>query len=265
MKMYLICVHLFMALYLGGGIILSLAHQFKTDWCAPLRDFSVPWKRISFLWVFLFLPFFFVENVFPWKEFHGHKGTYFQASFVIIRLALYAAGTFFASVLLARRPYVSLIFYFLIGNFLAFDWAMSLEGHWFSNMYGFLYLAIGVSASLSFFLFKRFEKASLKGRVDLTHLLITTTIVWLYFQFSQFIIMWMGNLPREVIWYLPRIEGIYFILMLGIFALKFLPLLGVAFFYELKTSPKVMKTISLLYLLGSAFEIFWMIYPGGHK
>lgn len=264
MKIYLILVHILMSLYLGGGIVLSLAHQFHTDWGSGIKDFTGLWKKISYLWVILFVPLVFVaRDLFPWNEFHGNKEAYFTTSYVLLRLFFYFVGTIVASLFLDRKPYISLIIYFFIGNFLAFDWAMSLEGHWFSNMYGFLYLAMGVAGAFSFFIFTKFEKTSEKGRIDLSHLLITTTIIWLYLSFSQFIIMWMANLPREVIWYVVRFEFMY--VLYGFMILKILPLLSVAFFHDKKTSPRVMKIVSSLTLLGMILEMFWVIYPGGHS
>ena len=264
MKIYLIIVHIIMSLYLGGGIVLSLAHQFKTDWGMGIKDFTSPWKKFSYLWVILFIPLlFFTQELFPWSEFHGNKEVYFTLSYVILRLFFYWIGTMVATLFIERKPYLSLIIYFFIGNFLAFDWAMSLEGHWFSNMYGFLYLASGVAGAISFFIMTKFEKTSKKGRIDLSHLLITTTIIWLYLNFSQFIIMWMANLPREVIWYIVRFD--YLKLLYGFMILKILPLLSIAFFHDLKTSPKVMRIVSSLTFLGSLLEMFWIIYPGGHS
>jgi hypothetical protein len=265
MKIYLILVHLFMAIHIGGGIILSLACEFKTDWGAYIKELSPLWKKLSYLWILLFIPLVIVSRtLFPWDEFHGHKEIFFSQSYVLLRLFFYWILTIVAAMFFDRKPYLSIILYFIVGNFLSFDWAMSMEGHWFSNMYGFTYIANGTVGAMALFILGKFAKTTEKGRVDLSHLFITITILWFYLNFSQFIIIWMANLPREVVWYLPRLKGIYFILFLAFFALKVLPLLSIAFNHKNKINPGVLRIVTMLSLTGVVVEMIWTLLPGGH-
>jgi len=99
-------------------------------------------------------------------------------------------------------------------SFAAVDWAMSLEPHWFSTIYGVIFM--GGSALTAFAVVipiaaLLMQHAPLKGLVtpdqlsDLGKLMLAFVMLWAYFNFSQFLIIWSGNIPEETPWYLKRI------------------------------------------------------------
>jgi len=124
-------------------------------------------------------------------------------------------------------------------TFFAFDWLMSLDPHWYSTIYGILMLGGQGLASMAFTLTVMVmlaRTAPLAGVFranhlhDLGKLMLTFVMLWAYFQFSQFLIIWSGNLPEEIGFYLTRIEGAWVylsaLLILGHFALPFVLLLN---------------------------------------
>ena len=111
----------------------------------------------------------------------------------------------------------SMVIYALVVTFAVVDWMMTLDPHWFSTMWGllfvagwgselFLFLSLHCSRSLS-------DKAPMNRVLgkrhfhDLGKLMLALTMVWAYFNFSQFLIIWAGNMPEETTWYLTRMKG----------------------------------------------------------
>jgi hypothetical protein len=99
---------------------------------------------------------------------------------------------------------------------------------------------------------------------DLGKLMLTFVMLWAYFQFSQFLIIWSGNLPEEIGFYLTRIEGAWVylsaVLILGHFALPFVLLLN----RDLKQSHMV--ALVAIFVIGMRFvDLFWLMGPrDGH-
>ena len=90
-------------------------------------------------------------------------------------------------------------------NFAATDWVMSLNPHWFSTIYGLLFVAQHLLATMALLicllvLLAQFSPMNEVLRPDRLHdcgkLMLALTMVWAYFSFSQWLIIWMGN-PRK--------------------------------------------------------------------
>jgi len=90
---------------------------------------------------------------------------------------------------------------------------LSLDPHWFSTMFGMLFMAGQALSSMAFLIalmvllsHRRPMSEILTPRHlhDLGKLLLALVMVWAYFSFSQFLIVWAGNLPDEIPWYLDR-------------------------------------------------------------
>src|SRR5437667_3744513 len=103
-----------------------------------------------------------------------------------------------------------IILYVFAMSFAAIDWVMSLSPHWASTIYGFLFVAGQLVSSMSFMistvvLLARTEPFSnvLQARHlhDLGKLLLAFVMLWAYFDFSQLLIIWSGNLPEELPFY----------------------------------------------------------------
>jgi hypothetical protein len=163
-----------------------------------------------------------------------------------------------------------LLVYGLTISFASVDWMMSLSPHWFSSIYGMLVmvsqalsamaLAIAVLALMS-------ADAPFAGRVkpahfhDLGKLLFAFVILWAYLAFSQFLLMWSGNLTEEIPWYLDRMAGGWQWLALGIvighFFLPFLLLLS----RDLKRNRKALMAVAGGILLMRFVDTYWRLVP----
>ena len=161
-------------------------------------------------------------------------------------------------------------------TFASIDWYMSLEPEWFSTIYGFIYVASWSLSALAFVIFVMAGLAReepMKRIVaplhfhDLGKLLLAFVMLWAYFAFSQYLIIWSGNLPEEITWYIPRTHGAWgaTVIAIGIlhFAAPFLFLLS----RRLKRDPRKLVVIAALIILMRAIDLLWMLAPAfkGHN
>ncbi|HET6892126.1 MAG TPA: hypothetical protein VFH31_13570 [Pyrinomonadaceae bacterium] len=159
-------------------------------------------------------------------------------------------------------------------TFASVDWAMSLNPEWFSTIYGLLFVAAWALSALAFAiavsaLLSRREPLSKVMRPnhfqDLGKLMLALVMLWAYFAFSQFLIVWSGNLPEEIQWYLPRVRGGWGIIALIViffhFAFPFLLLLSAS----LKRDPRKLLMLAGLILFMRIIDLFWMVIPEFRK
>ncbi|HYL64048.1 MAG TPA: hypothetical protein VE077_15645 [Candidatus Methylomirabilis sp.] len=162
-----------------------------------------------------------------------------------------------------------LLYVFGIG-FASIDWAMSLSPHWFSTIYGFIFVAGQVISSLCLaivIVVLLSKTAPMEGLIqrrhlhDLGKLLITFVMLWAYFAFSQLLIIWSGNLPDEISFYRSRLYGGWgawaVIVLLFHFFVPFFLLLS----SNLKRSPKLLPVVAFLLVFMRLVDIFWMTRP----
>ena len=163
--------------------------------------------------------------------------------------------------------------YVLTVTFAAIDWVMSLEPHWYSTIYGVLFLIGQLLVALAFailVLTRCANHAPFAGVVtpslvhDLGNLMLAFVMLWAYVGFSQFVIIWSGNLAEEVSWDAHRTQGGWewiALLLIGVhFALPFVLLLsrGAKRRLPLLAGPAAL-------LLGMHWlELFWLVVPAFH-
>lgn len=163
-----------------------------------------------------------------------------------------------------------LVLFVLTVTFASVDWVMSLDPEWFSTIFGLLFVAAWTLSSFAFVIAVMAllsARAPLAGVVlprhfhDLGKLLLAFVMVWAYFSFSQFLIIWSGNIPEETRWYLYRMRGGWSLVALGLvifhFALPFLLLLS----RDLKRNARRLALVAGLVLLMRLVDLFWLIAP----
>ncbi len=86
-------------------------------------------------------------------------------------------------------------------------------------------------------------------------------MVWAYFSFSQWLIIWEGNLPEEIAWYLARINHgwqVPALMLAGLqFALPFLLLLS----RSLKRNARQLASVAVLLLAMRFVDVYWLVAP----
>ncbi len=165
---------------------------------------------------------------------------------------------------------VAIVIYVLLVTFASVDWMMTLEPHWFSTMWGFLFTA---GWGLSCFCFSVAILAYLSDKApldrvlgkrhfhDIGKLMLALVMVWAYFNFSQYLIIWSGNLTEETPYFITRSKGgwgaIGLMLIVLHFAFPFLILL----MQDFKRKAKWLAGLAVFILVMRLIDMFYIIGP----
>ena len=163
-----------------------------------------------------------------------------------------------------------LVLYMLTVTFMAVDWVMSLEPHFTSTIFGILTLGGQGLSTLAFTILVLAglshsrpvsEVAQPRLFHDLGKLMLALVMLWAYFSFSQFLIIWAGNLPEEIPYYLKRLDGgwkyLSLALAFGHFILPFCLLLSA----DLKKRPKLLARVAWFIVAMRLYDTIWLVAP----
>jgi hypothetical protein len=249
---------------------------------------------------FLLLMVFGMDTLYEWaipSHVEGdhileHKASYLNVPFFALRAVFYFAVWYGMTTIFRRLslkqdetgdPRIGdklrtlsapgIVAYVLTISFASVDWVMSLDAHWFSTIFGVLTLggqglsALAFGVAIVVLLARSEPMASVVKPLnyhDLGKLMLAFVMLWAYFNLSQFLIIWAGNLPEEIPWYLRRMAGHWKWLGLGLvfghFAFPFLLLLSA----DLKKRGSTLSKVALLVLVMRAVDIIWLIAPEFH-
>ena len=289
---------------LASGSLAWLMVQYLTGgaWGVIIRRPAEAAARTLPLVLLLFVPIFIgIRNLYPWShsnlvmadEFLRHKQPYLNVPFFTVRALIYLGGWCFLAWFFRRWSAIEdreggqiprrkmgalagpgLIFWGLAVTFMATDWVLSIDPRWYSTMYGLLMIAGQALSSMAFLIAVIVFLAAHKPMVDvvtprhlhdLGKLMFALTMVWAYFSYSQFLIIWAGNLPDEIPWYLDRLRGgwqyVALALVIGHFALPFALLLS----RDLKRNFKLLAGIAICVLFMRMVDLYWLVAPDFRK
>jgi hypothetical protein len=163
-----------------------------------------------------------------------------------------------------------LVLYGFTMTFAAVDWLMSLEPQWFSTAYGLVVMTGQLLAAMAFailttaWLARDEPYASVASSElfhDLGNLLLAFVMLWAYIAFSQFLIIWSGDLPEENRWYLHRAHGgwnwVAVVLVVVHFALPFVLLLSRQITRRAQPLAMVAAVLFGIHLV----DAFWLVMP----
>ena len=155
-------------------------------------------------------------------------------------------------------------------SFAAIDWVMSLDPSWISTIFGLVILIGGVLAAMCFAVVVErilydYKPMSEMLKPDFVHdhgkWMLAFTMVWAYFNFSQWLIIWAGNLPAEITYYIRRINGgwgyIGLIVVIGHFVVPFAILLSRSF----KRDIRKLVWLAVWLLFMRWLDLLWIIEP----
>ena len=158
----------------------------------------------------------------------------------------------------------------LITSMAAFDFVMSLAPTWFSTMFG-VYLFAGSILSahclIAVAAFVLQKKGAMRDEVTVEHyhdlgkLIFGFILFWIYISFSQYLLIWYGNIPEETEWFFHRQEGNWW--MLSIFLVVFhwiVPFLG-TMSRHVRRRPWAVCFWGAYILVMHYIDVFWMIMP----
>jgi hypothetical protein len=297
-RSYLVAFLFWIGIPLGCWGLLMLHHLVGGRWGFMIQRPLEAAARTFPVMALLFVPLVFgLREIYPWAvpgaaetdHLIQEKSAYLNTPFFLARTIFYFAVWIGFGYLLHRWSLeqdrtgdpayttrlqnlsgIGLVLYGLTVTFSAVDWAMSLEPHWYSTIYGVLFMIGDGLAALSFaivvayFLSDREPVARVAAPErfhDLGNLLLALVMLWAYVNFSQYLIIWSENLKEEIPWYVKRITGgweyVAVLLIAFQFALPFLLLLS----RNTKRRAQVLSGIALWILAMHWLDLVWMVVP----
>jgi hypothetical protein len=155
----------------------------------------------------------------------------------------------------------------------AIYWVMSMDVTWFSTVYGLLflvgqgYLVLAFSIITAISLSKAEPYKTILRQTeqhDLGKLAFAFVMLNIYLNFGQFLIIWSGNLPLEINWYLDRIRGSWGIIITLDFLFHWVIPFSMLLSRDLKRNKKRLVRVCQWMVFARAFDMFWLIEPNFH-
>jgi hypothetical protein len=298
---YLVAYVYWVGLAVGALILLGAFHAAKATWPVVLRRFLETVPSTLPLFVVLFVPILAgMRRLFPWVDLSSlpadvarevaHKTRYLNVPFFAVRAAIYfavwmAVGHFLHSwsvrqdsaggVALTRRQRRlgagSLPLLALTMSFAAFDWMMSIEPRFYSTIFGVYWFAGSFIGTFAVVIVAGTLTRSDPGQFgayltaehyhSLGKYLLAFVAFWAYIAFSQFMLIWIANIPEEVPWYVVRTGGGWLWVAAFVAVFQF----AVPFFLllsrPLKRNPRTLAWISAWLLVVHWIDLYWVIFP----
>jgi len=287
------------SLALAAMVFVAIQVLTQAEWWLPLR--RVPEAMVSVLPVAaaLLLPLFFGRTtLYPWSRpgavahdaLIAAKSAYLNTPFFFLRLAVVLAIWTVMALRLrrivrlqesggeaaeSRRRAKNLAALFVpvfavTWSVASFDWLMSLDPHWYSTIfavYCFAGLFLGGIAAIALVVVLLRGAGLLGARVDERHLHDLGTLLfgfstfWAYIWVSQYLLIWYGDIPEEVTFYVARTTGPWSPWFFAAFALEWLIPFLVLLPRAAKRNPKILATVAALVLLGRWIDLYVQIGP----
>jgi hypothetical protein len=296
---YVVSYAFWLSLALGALFFVILHHLTHTGWSVVVRRLAEALAGTLPILALLLVPILVLgmSTLYRWSDpaVLAHdpalqaKTAYLNVPFFIARWVVYFAvwtglARYFVSRSLLqdnsgdveltqqmqRASAPAMVAFALTLTFASFDLLMSLDAHWFSTIFGVYYFsgaAVGFYALLPIVVFG-LQRAGFLRRVvtvehyhDMGKLLFAFIVFWAYIAFSQYMLIWYGNIPEETGWLLRRQTGgwgwIGVVLIFGHFLLPFVALLS----RTPKRRPRVLVLLAAWMLLMHWVDVFWLAMP----
>jgi hypothetical protein len=217
-----------------------------------------------------------------------HKQPYLNVEFFQVRAAIYFVLWFALLAMLRWQARVAplpetvaerrfrrlsgqgLALHGLAITFASIDWVMSLEPHWFSTIFGVIWFGAWGLNALAFAIViatavarrtPKLEPYHVDSLHDLGKLLLGFTMFWAYVSFSQYFIIWYGNLPEEVVYYIKRLESPWQWVALAIVLLHFVLPFALLLSREWKRHPVKLGAVAVMLFVAQWISVLWQVAP----
>jgi hypothetical protein len=301
---YLVAFVYWLGIAIGSVILLGAFHAAAARWPVVLRRFLETVGQSLPLFALLFVPIAVgAKLLFPWADpsrLEGevahlvhHKAPYLNLPFFVVRAVVYFVVWIAVAHLLRawsvrqdeggapgltirqrRLGAGSLPFLALTMTFAAFDWMMSLDPRFFSTIFGVYWFAGSFMAAFAVTILAatatRADPTAFGHHMSLEHFhslgkfLLAFVAFWAYIAFSQFLLIWIANIPEEVPWYILRIDGgwrwVGAFLALFHFLVPFFLLLQRA----VTRNPPRLARVALWLLFVHWVDLYWLVMPHLH-
>ncbi len=293
---YLFAFMFFANISLGCLALVMLHHMTNGKWSFSIQRFLEAGMRTVPFIAILFIPVLLgMSDLYPWMhperlgEAAIKKVGYLNQPFFIGRAVFYFAVWSVMALFLGRwsraqdtdtgRPRThalrmlsapGLVIFSLTVTFAVTDWVMSLEPDWHSTIYGMLFMVDQalVSLTLAIILLRSLlNTRPFAGLLtpaifnDLGNMVLTLVILWAYMSFSQLLIIWSGNLPDEISWYVRRLDPGWRLVGLALLLLHFFVPFLLLLSRRSKRSPEILWKIAAGLLVMRLIDLYWLVEP----
>ena len=284
------CLGWLMIQYLGGA-----------TWGIVIRRILESGAHTLILMAMLFIPVIYgIHDIYQWadvdkianvelRELIAKKSPWLNPGFFTLRAVIYFVILLVFTLVLRRLSHKldetgdpqnivsaqnwsgpGFLIYGLVCTFASIDWIMSLDAEWFSSIFGMLTIAgqgvasMALIISVCVVLAKREPMNHVlraKHFHDFGKLLLALVCVWAYFSFSQLLIMWSGNLPEEIPWYIERFKGQWRYIGLALILLHFMLPFFLLLSRDLKKNSRRLVVVAWLIIVMRFVDLVWVIVP----
>jgi hypothetical protein len=294
---YLVAYTFWMGIVLGSLALLMTQHLSGGAWGVVLRrPLEAAVKTLPIMAV-LFLPIALgMQSIYEWARPEAlndpiiqEKTLYLNTPFFLIRQVFYFACWAGIGMLLTRwstehdrtgDPALlkkmsvlsggGLLVYGLTVTFAMVDWTMSVNPHWFSTIWGMLYIggqglsamAFGITVLVMLSQAPPLDKVITHHHLhDLGKLLFAFLMLWAYLSFSQFLIIWSANIPEEIPHYLTRWDHGWQWISAAIIVLHFILPYSLLLSRDLKRNPRKLRLIAIWIICVRLIDFYWHVAP----
>jgi hypothetical protein len=300
LRSYLVGYLYWVSLAVGSLAVLMIHHLVGGRWGYAIQRILEAATRTLPVMLILFLPLAAgLKQLYVWAvpgagadHLIGHKAAYLNPAAFLVRTAIFFAVWITLAMLLSRAAAKlddstdsrwrrqlrrlsgpGLVAYVLTASLAAFDWGMSLDPRWYSTIYGLLFIVgqgLAVFAFAIVMLYRVSDRAEMQSIAvperfhDLGNLMMAFVMLWAYISFSQLLIIWSGNLPEEVHWYLHRLGSGWQFLALALLLLHFAVPFAILLSRRVKRRARLVAAVALAILVMRFVDIYWIIVPAFH-
>lgn len=287
----------FLSLALGAAFFFSLQYITQSGWSAMFRRIpEALMAYIPYAAIIMIVLYFGLHDIYNWShpellakdELLAHKAPYLNVPFFMIRIVIF----FILWILLTRylrklslqedalgslelfekMEFWSKVFIFVLAlsfSLASFDWIMSIDGHWYSAIFAFKNFSAAFfhgTSLIGLIAIILFKKGYLKDMneyhlLDFSRYMFILSIIWGYLYFTQFMLIWYGNIPDETIYYVKRWGNGWVIFIFINFALNwFIPFIGLLP-QKLDKNINFVYFICIILLIGLYTDLYEQVMP----
>ena len=299
---YLFGFLFWLGIALGCSGFLMVHHLTGGRWGYPIRRFfEGAISTLPFL-AALFVPLFFgLPQLYPWATAANiaadkvlqHKHAYMNAPLFIVRtLIFFTIWILIARLLikwstqqdvtrsveptkkLRKLSGPGLVIYPMTVTFAFVDWVMSMEADWYSTVFPLLICIGQMLSALAFIILllawhgPRSSLGEILSKETFHHLgnlLLTFTMLWAYLAYAQLIVIWSGDLPHEISWYLHRIAGGWRVIAFALLIFHFFGPFFLLLFRQTKRRTEFLVAIAVIIFLAHIADVWWVVAPSLYR
>ncbi len=288
----------FLSLAIGASFFFAIQYITQSGWSSMFK--RVPEAMMTYIpyaGIIMLLLYFGMHDLYHWTHAEAietdvliqHKSAYLNTPFFLIRLVVvFIVWTIMIQLLkraslaedrngglkyFEKSEFLSKVHIFLLAvtfSFATFDWIMSIDVHWFSTIFSLknfvaaFYHGAVVITLIVILLHEKgyFPLLNKSHLLDFSRYIFILAIIWGYFTFSQFMIIWYGNIPEETEYYAHRWENGFDIIFYSNFIINWFIPFVLLLSQAINKNIKVLKAICVLLIIGQYLDLYEQIFPG---